>query len=240
VAPCDGVTRCDSESWKSLGWPAREWLLSGFSCHTVSHRHTTVKTAILLAKDRHRDQDNRSVRSMDPPSLRSKQQLKRRSGMGLSIPDCQVCNGIGCVSRAQEQLGAPDTYAWCTCQHATLARERYGGAYPAELTRVAASQWQGTRAHESAKAEQSARERRDHLRPQDPRLGPRCGAKIGSGRVCEAPGMPNGRCRLHGGMSTGPKTGEGKDRIRKARTKHGRYSAANKLVRPEGPPPKRT
>jgi helix-turn-helix protein len=43
--------------------------------------------------------------------------------------------------------------------------------------------------------------------------------------------MPNGRCRLHGGLSTGPRTPDGIDRIRKALTKHGRYSAATKLRR---------
>jgi hypothetical protein len=36
--------------------------------------------------------------------------------------------------------------------------------------------------------------------------------------------MPNGRCRLHGGLSTGPKTSEGLERSRKANWKHGRYS----------------
>jgi len=36
--------------------------------------------------------------------------------------------------------------------------------------------------------------------------------------------MANGRCRLHGGLSTGPKTAEGIERIRRAVTKHGRYS----------------
>ena len=35
--------------------------------------------------------------------------------------------------------------------------------------------------------------------------------------------MRNGRCRLHGGLSTGPKTPEGIDRIRRAQLKHGRY-----------------
>ena len=35
--------------------------------------------------------------------------------------------------------------------------------------------------------------------------------------------MPNGRCRMHGGASTGPRTADGIERIRKARTKHGRY-----------------
>lgn len=38
--------------------------------------------------------------------------------------------------------------------------------------------------------------------------------------------MANGRCRMHGGASTGPRTPEGLERLRKARTIHGRYSAA--------------
>lgn len=36
--------------------------------------------------------------------------------------------------------------------------------------------------------------------------------------------MRNGRCRLHGGLSTGPKTREGRQRIRLALFKHGRYT----------------
>jgi hypothetical protein len=43
--------------------------------------------------------------------------------------------------------------------------------------------------------------------------------------------MRNGRCRLHGGLSTGPKTPEGIERIRCAATKHGRYSAKAKAER---------
>jgi len=39
-------------------------------------------------------------------------------------------------------------------------------------------------------------------------------------------GEPNGRCRMHGGPSTGPRTEEGIARIRASRTKHGRYSQA--------------
>ena len=33
---------------------------------------------------------------------------------------------------------------------------------------------------------------------------PRCGAKARSGTPCKSPAMANGRCRLHGGKSTGP------------------------------------
>jgi hypothetical protein len=52
----------------------------------------------------------------------------------------------------------------------------------------------------------------------------RCGAKTRRGTSCQCPAMKNGRCRLHGGLSTGAKTVEGIERIRKAVTKHGRYS----------------
>ena len=37
--------------------------------------------------------------------------------------------------------------------------------------------------------------------------------------------MANGRCRLHGGKSAGPRTAEGLERMRRAKTKHGLYSA---------------
>ena len=37
--------------------------------------------------------------------------------------------------------------------------------------------------------------------------------------------MKNGRCRMHGGKSTGPRTPEGLDRSRRANWKHGRRSA---------------
>ncbi len=45
--------------------------------------------------------------------------------------------------------------------------------------------------------------------------------------------MPNGRCRMHGGMSTGPRTAEGLARSRKARWQHGYYSARAKAERQE-------
>ena len=36
---------------------------------------------------------------------------------------------------------------------------------------------------------------------------PRCGARTRRGTACECPGMANGRCRLHGGKSTGAPKG---------------------------------
>lgn len=53
---------------------------------------------------------------------------------------------------------------------------------------------------------------------------PRCGARTRAGTPCQSPAMSNGRCRMHGGASTGPRTLAGLERIRKARTQHGRFS----------------
>ncbi len=53
---------------------------------------------------------------------------------------------------------------------------------------------------------------------------PTCGARCRDGHACEAPavwststGAPrNGRCRMHGGLSTGPRTVEGRARVASA------------------------
>ena len=54
-----------------------------------------------------------------------------------------------------------------------------------------------------------------------------CGAKArtSQNKVCRQPAMANGRCRLHEGKSTGPRTEEGRRRMKEANTKHGFYSA---------------
>ena len=43
--------------------------------------------------------------------------------------------------------------------------------------------------------------------------------------------MANGRCRMHGGASTGPRCAVGLERLRAARTRHGAYSKEAKEVR---------
>ena len=42
-----------------------------------------------------------------------------------------------------------------------------------------------------------------------PVIGQKCGAKTRQGRPCIANAMPNGKCRNHGGLSTGPRTEAG-------------------------------
>ena len=62
----------------------------------------------------------------------------------------------------------------------------------------------------------------------------RCGAHSKrTGLACQGPAMTNGRCRLHGGASTGPRTAEGKARSAAARWRHGRRSAAVRALAKE-------
>ena len=55
-------------------------------------------------------------------------------------------------------------------------------------------------------------------------LVPACGARTRTGGQCRVPPMANGRCRDHGGLSTGPRTAEGLARMRRAKTRHGLYA----------------
>jgi hypothetical protein len=57
------------------------------------------------------------------------------------------------------------------------------------------------------------------------RLAPRCNACTRSGRPCRSAAMANGRCRMHGGASTGPRTDAGRARCKEANLRHGWFAA---------------
>ena len=63
----------------------------------------------------------------------------------------------------------------------------------------------------------------------DPSTAPRCGARTRKGTPCKGPALHNGRCRMHGGASTGPRTKRGLARSRRANWKQGRYSGKARL-----------
>ncbi len=46
-----------------------------------------------------------------------------------------------------------------------------------------------------------------------------CGARTRKGTPCRGMALANGRCRFHGGLSTGPRTLEGRARIAAAQRK---------------------
>ena len=55
--------------------------------------------------------------------------------------------------------------------------------------------------------------------------GQRCGAKTRRGTACQCPAnKKNGRCRLHGGASTGAKTTKGRARISAANLRHEKFT----------------
>ena len=55
--------------------------------------------------------------------------------------------------------------------------------------------------------------------------GERCCAKTRRGTACQRPAYKhNGRCGLHGGLSTGANTLEGLQRISEANLRHGRFT----------------
>ena len=57
--------------------------------------------------------------------------------------------------------------------------------------------------------------------------GQRCGAKTRQSSPCKRPANKrNGRCRLHRGQSTGPKTAEGRAKIAAANTTTGQHTKA--------------
>ena len=59
---------------------------------------------------------------------------------------------------------------------------------------------------------------------EHPKVNKICGAKTRAGSPCgKFPIAGKRRCRLHGGLSTGPKTAEGRAKIGAAQYKHGHY-----------------
>ena len=64
--------------------------------------------------------------------------------------------------------------------------------------------------------------------------GQRCGAKTRRGTQCQRPARKvNGRCRLHGGRSTGAKTQEGRAKIAAANLKTGEFTKEKIAVQKE-------
>ena len=59
-----------------------------------------------------------------------------------------------------------------------------------------------------------------------PGWAPSCGARTRAGGVCLGLAMANGRCRMHGGASTGPRTAAGLARMVAAKTTHGQFAVS--------------
>ena len=84
------------------------------------------------------------------------------------------------------------------------------------------------------KMERDEEDQRIRERKRTPKVEmPGCGARCRDGTPCQAPAVwdyandrpRNGRCRMHGGLSTGPRTSEGKRRSREGARRGARVSA---------------
>jgi hypothetical protein len=89
--------------------------------------------------------------------------------------------------------------------------------------------WAPAFAGESRQEGERSLRRRGRLRNGNPSgdymSAPRCGARTRADCACRQPAMANGRCRFHGGKSTGPRTASGLANSRAARRTHGGYAA---------------
>ena len=83
-------------------------------------------------------------------------------------------------------------------------------------TRVLRPSWELFRRGEGHRAEMKGNLMH---KPLPMHQSPRCGAKTRSGKPCQSPAMPNGRCRMHGGASPGAPRGE-----RNGNYRHGRFT----------------
>ena len=61
--------------------------------------------------------------------------------------------------------------------------------------------------------------------------GQRCEAKTRRGSLCRRPAkLPVGKCKFHGGHSTGPRTADGLSRLVASKTTHGKYTAQKRAA----------
>ena len=71
-----------------------------------------------------------------------------------------------------------------------------------------------------------------HVLPQFSHPVPCCTAKSKrTGNLCRQPAMQNGKCRFHGGKSTGAKTAQGKLKRDQANIMHGFYTKQSQKER---------
>ncbi|HME20311.1 MAG TPA: HGGxSTG domain-containing protein [Acetobacteraceae bacterium] len=89
----------------------------------------------------------------------------------------------------------------------------------------------GARPHEQREPAPALGRLRNGNPSGNPHAALRCGARNRAGEPCRAPAMSNGRCRCHGGKSTGPRTQAGLQRLRAAHTVHGFYGADGRAFR---------
>lgn len=172
----------------------------------------------------------RRVRRLRAVSSSERRARARARDMGCSVVKSELvrtqrapagAHDMGCERQERQRTPAPSPElqrelraARCRVMvfEATAARcasdARAFDAIHTELAARLARSYRARARDYAAKAKQ-AREALDALQPRRER----CGARCRDGHACNAPPSGHGgRCKLHGGRSTGPRTPEGKAR----------------------------
>ena len=157
-----------------------------------------------------------------------------RSRAAPTPPKSHVSAGLAHAT-AQANRGKPARH----CEAHSPAGERHGGRASRGRGRHGNEGPGGATAGDDRKMNNEPLEREpiDRMRARLEALlkanaAPRCGARSKrTGKPCLGAAMPNGRCKFHGGKSTGPRTPEGLERSRRANWKHGHFSREAKAER---------
>ena len=138
--------------------------------------------------------------------------LEQGDGWSLEVWPARAGTGVAPAPAAHDRLARPTA----TAGAATAER--------AATERPARGAWH----------ERERRAGRGGRRPgpgASPGRAPACGARTRAGGPCLGLAMANGRCRMHGGASTGPRTAAGLARMVAAKTTHGRYAMSGAAQR---------
>jgi hypothetical protein len=207
---------------RAIANPKREDLVSALLCHELASCHRLMMRFGAMADD---------YLSHASPTVDVDRRQVGRDAIGFAAIAARLMARYRQGALALPKLRADDGDKRIVVDWGFDDDEGGGhgpGSGPEPAAGGPASDPPGSRA--TAPAAATPPPRRGRLKNGNPAgdylTAPRCGAKTRAGCACRQPAMTNGRCRLHGGRSTGARTAEGCRRARTARLVHGRRTAA--------------
>jgi len=209
---------------RAIANPKREDLVSALLCHELAACHRLMMRFGAMAD---------GYLSHTSPTIDADRRQVGRDAIGFAAIAARLMARYRQGALALPKLRADDGDKRIVVDWGCDDDEGGGhgpGSGPEPLAGGPASSPPGRRAAAPAAAAAAPPPRRGRLKNGNPSgdylTALRCGAKTRAGCACRQPAMTNGRCRLHGGKSTGARTAEGRRRARTARLVHGRRTAA--------------
>jgi hypothetical protein len=131
---------CDLEA-RNEGRRIRSYGFYDKDASTWQERRALVAEQRVLQEAAKLEAEREEARQREEHRQREEWARQRHETMlhRASIPDCPQCGRKGVVGAAEHDR--PETFTWCTCEHAHFARGEHSGDYPGDLTRRAAVAW---------------------------------------------------------------------------------------------------